>query len=722
MAYDLGPRGIVIVAKELLVSFLDACAPEELESSGAEKKLREPSRLLGQFVGKELDGVIYRHPMITTRTGPVLMAEHATVETGTGMVHTAPGHGEDDYRLGLAHGLPIFAPVDAAGRYTQEVGIDELVGIKVFEANPRIVELLEKAGALLNFGGKAFEITHSYPHCWRCRQAVIFRATDQWWIGLDIEIDLGGGKRGTIRKAALEAIDTLAQSGGFIPAWGKERIRGMVENRPDWCISRQRSWGVPIPVAYCKECKEPHVAAATMEHVAKFFEKEGADAWFDRSIEELLTEGTRCAKCGGREYQKETDILDVWFDSGSSFAAVLMSGAWKNLRFPADLYLEGSDQHRGWFNSSLTIGIGAHGAAPYKQVLTYGFVVDGEGRKMSKSLGNTLAPELLIKKYGAEVLRLWVAASDYRDDIRLSNNILDTLADGYRKIRNTLRYCLSQLYDYDPARDAPAPAALQPIDRWALSRLERYRAGAEAAYRSFEFHRLFHATVDLCAVDLSAFYFDVLKDRTYCSGKSWPERRAAQSVLHRIADTLCRLLAPVASFTAEEAWAQLPAIAPSGRARASSVFLAGMPVAAPAELDESIEEELRILRLFRERVNGRLEEKRAAKELGKATEAEVVLALSHEAEAGPEGLVARKYQAQLADLFLCAHVQLQTLPEAGREMGQGFDAWVKRSEHPPCARCYRALADVTTQAALPGEPGLCARCVRAVSNALDSNG
>ncbi len=717
-AYDLGERGVVLVAKELLPSFLSACAPEQLaasasgspESSKAAPSLREPTNLLGHIMGKELVGVTYRHPLLTDRVSPVLMAEHATTEAGTGMVHTAPGHGEDDYRLGLANGLAIFAPVDAAGRYTAEVGIEELVGKKVFEANPRIVELLQGAGALLNASGTAIEIRHSYPHCWRCRQPVIFRATDQWWIGLDIELELSAGKRGTIRKAALEAIDTLAANGGFVPAWGKERIRGMVENRPDWCISRQRNWGVPIPVAYCKSCREPHVSAATMEHVARFFEKEGADAWFDRTIEELLPAGTKCAKCGGSEYQKETDILDVWFDSGSSFAAVLMSGNWPMLRAPADLYLEGSDQHRGWFNSSLTIGIGAHGEVPYRQVLTHGFVVDGEGRKMSKSQGNTLAPEELIKKYGAEVLRLWVAASDYRDDIRLSNNILDTLAEGYRKIRNTLRYCLSQLHDYDPATDAPPVSAYSAIDRWALSRLERYRAGAESAYRAFEFHRLYHSTIDFCAVDLSAFYFDVLKDRTYCSGKNWPERRAAQAVLHRIVDTLCRLLAPVASFTTEEAWAQLPKIAPDGSARASSVFLAGMPKGKPAEIDESLEEEFRILRVIRESVNKAIEEKRAAKIVTKSTEVDAQIWIGPMHEDGPNGLVLKSYSAQLADLMICASVGVLTT--TGVPIDAPFLIQIERAPYPSCVRCYRAVADVAESAAW-GNQKLCARCVRA---------
>ena len=736
VAYDLGEK-IVIVAKELLAPFLAACFPGELlqkdaavSAAGASglvaeahaaartPALKDHRRVLGHLLGKELEGTLYRHPLIHGRVGPVLLGEHATTEAGTGLVHTAPGHGEDDFRIGLAHGLDIFAPVDAYGRYTAEVGIEGLQGVKVFDANPVVAELLHKAGALLNSTGAAFEIRHSYPHCWRCKQPVIFRATDQWWVGLDVEQELRPGVRTTIRKAALEAIDQLAAAGGFVPAWGKERIRGMVENRPDWCISRQRSWGVPIPVAYCKGCNEPHVSADTMEHVAALFETEGADAWFDRPIEALLPAGVTCQRCGGATFEKETDILDVWFDSGSSFAAVLQSGRWKNLAGPADLYLEGSDQHRGWFNSSLTIGIAAHGAAPYKGVLTHGFLVDGEGRKMSKSQGNAMAPDALIKKYGAEVLRLWVAASDYRDDVRVSNSIFDMLSEGYRKIRNTLRYCLSQLGDFDPAKDAQPVEKLLPLDRWALSRLERYAGDVLSAYQKFEFHRVYHATVDLCAIDLSAFYFDALKDRTYCSGREWPERRAAQTVLHRIADVLCRLLAPMASFTSEEAWQQLPPVDPDGKPRAASVFLAGFPAAAPELVDESLEEEFRILRLFRETVNGRLEEKRVLKELGKATEAEVVLLLSKEAAAGPEGEVARKYAPWLADLFLVARLQIETVHNLGGTAGSGkpFDAAIARSPHPSCERCWRALADVQTRGEVVGAPGLCARCARALES------
>src|SRR5438128_4621249 len=585
VAYDLGERA-VIVAKDLLVGFLSACAPHEVEQGGGDPatllgaaqnagrvpRLKDPRKVLAHFSGADLDGVTYHHPLIE-RVGRVVMGAHATAEAGTGLVHTAPGHGEDDFNIGVQYGLPIWAPVDGQGRFTPDVGIEGLAGMKAFDANSRIIEALAAAGALLNAGGKPAQIRHAYPHCWRCKNPVIFRATDQWWIGLDLEIDLPGRGRTTIRKAALQAIEEIDAHGGWIPAWGKERIRSMVEGRPDWCVSRQRAWGVPIPVFYCGKDREPLVSADAMEQVARIFDSEGADAWFDRPARELVAPGSRCAKCGGTEFEKESDILDVWFDSGSSFAAVLESGVWPTVRFPADLYLEGSDQHRGWFMSALMIGIGTRGRAPYRAVLTHGFLVDGEGRKMSKSLGNAPDPQGLLKKYGAELMRLWVAGSDYRDDIGFSNAIVETLSESYRKIRNTVRYCLSQLYDFDPHQDSTGE--LLPVDRWALSRFERYRGAVIEAYDKYEFHKVYRATVELCALDLSAFYFDVLKDRTYCSGKRWPERRAAQTVLYRIVHDLCRLLAPALSFTAEEAWRFIP------RRETPSIFLAGLPCPEP---------------------------------------------------------------------------------------------------------------------------------------------
>jgi isoleucyl-tRNA synthetase len=686
VAYDLHGKGPTIVAKDLLHGFLKDCAPDELSDTPAGPVLKHPERVVKAFQGSELSGWTYTHPL-TARQSKVVLGEHATAEAGTGLVHTAPGHGEDDYRMGLQYGIDIFAPVDAQGRFTNETGIEGLQGKKVFDANPLIVEMLANAGVLLNKDNKAAEITHSYPHCWRCKNPVIFRATDQWWIGLDLETDLPGQGRTTIRKAALKAIEEIDAVGGWVPDWGKERIKSMVENRPDWCVSRQRAWGVPIPVVYCKADRQPVVSADLMEHVAKAFDSEGADAWFDQ---DLIPKDLRCEKCGGAEFEKENDILDVWFDSGSSWAAVLDSGVWPTLQYPADLYLEGSDQHRGWFMSSLMISIGARGKPPYRAVLTHGFLVDGEGRKMSKSLGNAPDPQGLLKKYGAELMRLWVAASDYRDDIRFSNAILDTLSESYRKIRNTLRYCLSQTYDFDPAKDASI--GLEPIDRWALSRFEKYRATVVKAYAAYEFHRAYHATVELCATDLSAFYFDVLKDRTYCSGKHWPERRAAQTVLYKIASELPRLLAPILSFTSEEAWKHLQ------QKPADSVFLAGFPEAHPALVDEKLEQEFAELASLRQTVNLALEQKRVAKEIGKASEADVVLRV-------PEGTareVAQRHQSSLADLFLCASVTL--------EPGDAASAEVRKSPHTPCERCWRSLPEV---AASPRK--ICARCERAVS-------
>ena len=710
VVYELAGTG-VIVARELLGSFLAECAPDEVLSR---------NRVLAHLKGSQLAGVKYRHPLLD-RLSPVVLGEHPTTEAGTGLVHTAPGHGEDDYQMGLKYGLPIFAPVDGYGKFTEEAGLG-LKGKKIWDANPEIVAMLVEKGALLNAGGKAGVLEHSYPHCWRCKQPVIFRATDQWWIALDQDALLPGLGRTTLRKAALGAIDLIAEQGGFIPAWGKERIRGMVENRPDWCVSRQRQWGVPIPVAYCSSCREPHVSAASMNHVATIFDKEGADAWFDRPLTELLPAGTACAKCGNTGFDKETDILDVWFDSGSSFAAVLASGRWKDLSVPADLYLEGSDQHRGWFNSSLMISVGTRGAAPYKQLLTHGFVVAEDGRKMSKSLGNYVDPNAELKKYGAEVFRLWVAASDYRDDVRLSRNILDQLSEGYRKIRNTVRYCLSQLFDFDPARDAVPYAELEPVDRWALARFETYRADVLSAYERYELHRVYHATVDLCATDLSAFYFDVLKDRTYCSGHDWKERRAAQTVLHRIGRDLCRLLAPIASFTAEEAWGYLPkamggegeALTGGGRERPSSVFLAGVP-SSPGPRDQDLLDQFEVLREVRTQVNAELEKGRMAKAFGKASEADVKLRLEHPPQAEDLLILKQLGEARLADLFLVGSVSLEEVPVAasrgGEERRSKIEVTAAKSANKACERCWRALAEV---GGIPATPTLCQRCSRAV--------
>ena len=677
VVYELGGRATV-VAKELLASFLAACAPDELASgvkvvAGAEVPaafLAQPTRVLGYLEGADLAGSTYRHPL-WPRVSPVLAGAHVTTTDGTGLVHTAPGHGEDDYRLGLAHGLDVYAPLDDRGRFTADV--PELAGKSTVEANALVPQWLAEKGALLNQVGET--VTHSYPHCWRCHNPILFRATDQWFIALGDKDDAA-----SLRAQALRAIDDIASHEGWIPKWGRERIWGMMENRPDWCISRQRAWGVPIPVFYCEACNECLLSAGVMERVAGFFEQEGADAWFERTPAELLAPGMQCPKCGGNAFRKEKDILDVWFDSGSSAGIVLGGG---DLPYPADLYLEGSDQHRGWFNSSLLIGLGTRGAAPYKTVLTHGFVVDGEGRKMSKSLGNSLNPDAALKKYGAEVMRLWVAAADYRDDIRVSTQILDMLSEGYRKLRNTLRYCLSNLGGFEPG-NAVAIDALLPLDRWALGRLAAFERTVQDAYERYEFHVVYHAAIDLAATDLSATYFDVLKDRLYCEAIASHSRRSAQTVLWHIVERLCRWLAPLISFTAEEAYQLVP-----GRA-AESVFLAGLP--QPLEtIPEAIEQKFAELLHLRSLAFPLLEKWRAEKKIGKGLEAAVRVAS-----------LTRSTPDEAAEFLIVSKVEV--LPVQGVEL--------LLAPGTACARCNRVREDVSG--------ALCGRCAAAVATDFPS--
>jgi isoleucyl-tRNA synthetase len=508
--------------------------------------LAEPQRLLAYYEGKELEGLVYRHPFME-REGKVILGNHVTLDAGTGLVHTAPGHGQEDYQVGLQNGLEILTPVDGAGVFTAEAG--KYAGQKILEANKVIVHDLHASGHLLS-DPKA-SLRHSYPHCWRCHNPVVFRATDQWFLSLD---------KNELRRRTLEEIDKVQ----WIPRWGRERIYNMIEHRPDWCLSRQRTWGVPIPVFYCEGCSQPLLDPAVMRRVADAFDQGGIEAWYELPAG-TFTRGATCPSCGKGAFRREQDILDVWWDSGSSWAAVAVR---RGMGFPVDLYLEGSDQHRGWFHSSLLAAMATRGQAPYRAVLTHGFVLDGQGRAMSKSLGNTVAPEKIQEKYGAEILRLWVAASDYRDDVRVSDEILAGLAEGYRKIRNTVRWALGTLHDFDPARDAVPEAELLPIDRWALSRLAAWAEKVRQAYADYEFHVAYHATMQLCAVELSALWFDIVKDRLYTARKDGKPRRSCQTVLHAVAGDLLRMLAPILSFTASEAWAYLPG------APADSVFLA----------------------------------------------------------------------------------------------------------------------------------------------------
>ena len=545
-----GDNELLLVQRDLYNNLLTAVSKERKLATGTAATVITSNDKEIEFRGSELEGLNFKHPFLD-RLSPVLVGEHVTLEAGTGIVHTAPGHGQEDYEIGQKYGLDIYTPVDDHGKFTDDVKF--FAGMHVFKADKAIIEKLTEVDALL-----AMEpISHSYPHCWRCKNPVLFRATEQWFISME--------KNG-LREKALEYINKVE----WVPGWGIDRIRGMIESRPDWCISRQRAWGVPITIFQCAGCGERLMSEDIVEHVANLMEKTGADIWFTLPAEKLLPKGTTCPKCGGKEFKKETDILDVWFDSGVSQAAVLKRRP--ELAWPADLYLEGSDQHRGWFQSSLLTAVGTVGVAPFKSVLTHGFTVDGEGKKMSKSKGNVIAPQKVIDQYGAEILRLWVSASDYTEDVRISDEILKRLSEAYRRIRNTARYILGNLSDFDPLKDAVPYKEMAELDRWALHRLQGLNLKIRKAYKDSEFHLIYHTLHNFCAVDMSAFYLDVLKDRLYTEKPDGALRRSAQTAMYEILSGMIRLMAPVLSFTAEEVWAFIP-----GAGKEQSVHLADFP-------------------------------------------------------------------------------------------------------------------------------------------------
>jgi isoleucyl-tRNA synthetase len=662
----------------------------------------ESARRLRTLEGAELAGLEYRHPWIE-RTGRLATASFVAMDAGTGLVHVAPGHGEEDYELGRALGLPIYNPVDDDGRFIPEVA--HFAGLTVWDANPRIIALLKERGAL----AAEAPLTHTYPHCWRCKNPTLFRATEQWFITLD-QGPRGGGA-GTLREQALAALRTVE----WIPPWGEERITNMIAHRPDWTISRQRVWGVPIVAFYCAGCERILLEESVITHVAGRMEAgEGADEWYLRSAADLLPAGTACANCGGRAFRKETDILDVWFDSGCSHAAVLETHP--ELRWPADMYLEGSDQHRGWFHSSLLEAVGTRERPPYRAVLTHGFVVDGEGRKMSKSIGNTVAPDDVIARHGAEILRLWAAGEDYTADIRLSEEILGHLAEAYRRVRNTCRFLLGNLADFDPSRDAIPDAALAGVDGWAMLRLHRTIERVRKAYEAYEFHLAFQSLHNFCAVDLSALYLDVLKDRLYTSAADSPERRAAQTVCHRILDALVRLMAPVLSFTAEEVWDHFRVAD-----RARSVHLTDFPAVDRTWLDEKREHTWEVLLRVRGDAAKALEQARAAKLIGAALDAHVTLYAS-DPELRPrlEGAGRRL----LRELFIVSSLDLvPEVPPAGLGTGRdrvvlretavpGLAVEVRHAEGKKCGRCWTWSLAVGRD---PVHPALCERCLPIIS-------
>jgi isoleucyl-tRNA synthetase len=653
-------------------------AEENLEN--LREKLNISNAVSLKISGSKLEGMRAKHPFID-RESRVITGEFVTVGEGSGIVHIAPGHGEDDYEAGLKYGLDIYAPVDDRGKFTKQV--PEFEGQFVFRANDAIIETLKEKGALLSVE----KIKHSYPHCWRCKKPVIFRATAQWFISM--------GKR-NLREMSLKEIERVS----WIPSWGRERIYGMVSSRPDWCISRQRAWGVPITLITCENCGEFVRDNGLFDRITELTEKHGADIWFTMEVRDFLKEGYKCTKCGNTSFKKEMDILDVWFDSGVSHAAVLEKD--ERLSCPADMYLEGSDQHRGWFQSSLLASVGTRGRAPYNTVLTHGFTVDGQVKKMSKSLGNVISPQEVIKANGAEIVRLWVSAEDYRDDVKLSKEIISRLTEAYRKIRNTGRFLLGNIYDFD-GKDYSNN--LLEIDRWAMSRLQGLIKRALAAYERFDFHEVFHSIYNFCVVDMSSFYLDILKDRLYTFKAGSAERRAAQWVLCRILSDTTRLLAPILSFTAEEIWSYIPKVRdPEG---AESIFLSGFPVVNEKFLDEELEKRWERLIKIRDEANKALEIKRQDKFIGNALEARVVFYLPDD-----DFNLLNAYKDFLPALFIVSEVGIYLFGQSIREAYESMEIKnlfikVERASGSKCERCWNWS---TTVGKFEDHPQICERC------------
>ncbi|MCJ7593939.1 MAG: isoleucine--tRNA ligase, partial [Desulfobacterales bacterium] len=613
VAVDTGDDRVLILAEGLMDRCMDAFAIKNYQ-------------VIEEFKASSLEKLKAKHPLYD-RESLIVLAPYVTLEAGTGCVHTAPGHGREDYETGLQYNLDIYSPVDDRGRFTEDVGF--FAGLDVFEANPIVTERLRMAGSLL----KEEAISHEYPHCWRCKKPVIFRSTEQWFISME---------KTELRKKALKAIKEVS----WIPGWGQDRIYGLIENRPDWCISRQRAWGVPITVFYCLECGKVIISKEINEHVAGMVEKAGADVWFTEPEENLMPPGTICPHCSSRRFEKEMDILDVWFDSGVSYAAVME--AREGLESPSDLYLEGSDQHRGWFHSSLLCSVGTRGEAPYKSVLTHGFVVDGTGKAMHKSAGNVISPEDLIKNYGAEIIRLWVAGEDYRDNIRLSEEILQRLTEAYRRIRNTCRFILGNLFDFDSSKDSVPYEEIEELDRWALNRLQEMNERVQKAYDRFEFHPVFHNLHNFCVLDLSSFYLDIIKDRLYVSPSKSKGRRSAQTAMKEILEVLVRLMAPILSFTADEIWQYL-----KDDGRSPSVHMDLFIPVKEEYKDPELAARWESLMRVRKEVTKALENTRRERSIGHSLDASITLGL-------PPDLMEQldAYRPEFNTIFIVSSAQL----------------------------------------------------------------
>lgn len=654
----------------------------------------DASKEIAKFKGEKLDKLVAKHPWIE-RDSLLMTGEHVTLgdntagdedakssdkTAGTGLVHTAPGHGTDDFYIGQRYGLETYCPVDNGGKFTAEV--EHFAGEFVFKANPKIVEFMRENGSLLF----SEDYSHRYAHGWRSHKPVIYRATPQWFISMD-----NGGDK-SLRSQGLREVEKV----NWHPAWGEGRMANMLKGRPDWCVSRQRVWGVPIVAFHCDDCAEVVIDANVIYHVADIFAKETADAWYNREAAELLPEGFKCAKCSGVNFTKESDILDVWFDSGSSCVAVLETRG-ETLRFPADVYLEGGDQYRGWFNSSLMCGIAAHDSAPYKQILTHGWVVDGEGRKQSKSLGNVTSPNEIVKQSGAEILRLWAAAVDYTEDMRCSKEILDRVTDAYRKIRNTLRYALGNLDGFNPEIEKVAFAEMLELDRWALASLDELTEKVVRGFENYDFQVVYSSLYHFCTVTLSARYFDILKDRLYISAPKSVERRSAQTALYQITDTLCRLLAPVLTFTSDEAFENLP------HQQISSVHLTDFPKVAGVK-DETLLENWERIFAIRDEVLKKLEESRNEKLIGSGLEAKVILTADKKTTR-----FLLPYYEDLRYIFIVSQVEVHE--------GDAFAVEIQKADGEKCERCWNYSVRVGEFAEFPT---VCERCFDALSQIQQS--
>jgi isoleucyl-tRNA synthetase len=633
----------------------------ELYESAMKEAGKTDYEVIATFKGSELELMETAHPFLD-RKSLVILGDHVTLESGTGCVHTAPGHGIEDFDV--CHNnypqIPIIVPVDSHGKLTDEAG-KQFAGLSTNEANKAIAEHLKDIDAL--FAIK--HIIHQYPHCWRCKKPVLFRATEQWFCSIE-----------AIKKKAVEEINKV----NWVPAWGRDRITSMVMDRNDWCISRQRRWGVPIPIFYCKDCGEPLISKDAMMEVSKMFAKEGTDSWYIKEAKEILPEGTKCAKCGCTDFTKEHDIMDVWFDSGVTHAAV--ADQRPELHWPADLYLEGADQYRGWFQSSLLTSVAWRGKAPYKEVVTHGWVVDGEGRKMSKSLGNGISPSEIVEKYGADILRLWVASSDYHADIRISKAILKQLSDAYRKIRNTARFILGNLKDFNPDTDSVSMDKLQPIDRWALYQLDRLTKHVREGYESFEFHNAYHAIHNFCVVDMSNFYLDVLKDRLYVEKTNSETRRAAQTVMYTILDGMTRLVSPILAFTSDEIWHSMPH---DSNADAECVLYNDLPTSTGVNVDEEFIAKWDKIHKIRNDVKKALEIARKNKIIGASLDAKVQLFCT-----GELFDFVKSVENELTTAFIVSQVEVINDGKGefeGEELPE-LSVTVSHADGVKCARCW----------------------------------